>query len=278
MAITYYMLQIPPWVFFILIVGSCALFGLGMTYFFKRFVKLKILHSHNDVTRPLFLAIASFYALLLSFIMHVVLERSYETHSSVSREGSSAMGLYRDIKFYPDTLVSRDLMKVYLNFVYNVVDDEFPAMEKMRLSEKTSDALNRVFYKVEHLEPSTPFQIQLVSEMFKNLNELATYRGLRITAMEYEIAPALWLPMILGAIIAMLSSILLDIGDKKTHLLLNALLGGIIGAFLFIIILMDHPYTGSLGIEPKTYRHIFTLEERVNETQMNTNIKFNETF
>lgn len=273
MAITYHMLQIPPWLFFVLIVASGALFGILLTYFFQRFVKMKILHSHNEVTRPLFLAIASFYALLLSFIMLVVWERSNETHSSVSKEGSSAMGLYRDIKFYPDTLVAKDLMKVYLNFVYNVVDDEFPAMEEMKLSEKTSDALNRVFYKIEHMEPSTPFQIQLVAEMFKNLNELATYRGLRITAMESEIAPALWLPMILGAIITMISSIVLDIGHKKMHLLLNALLGGIIGAFLFIIILMDHPFTGSLGIEPKTYRHIFTLEERVNETQMNTNIK-----
>jgi hypothetical protein len=79
--------------------------------------------------------------------------------------------------------------------------------------------------------------------------------------------------MILRAIITIISSILLDIGHKKMHLLLNGLLGGIIGAFLFIIILMDHPFTGSLGIEPKTYRQIFTLEERVNETQMNTNIK-----
>ncbi len=269
MAITYYMLQIPPWLFFTSIVLTGVLVGIGLTFLFHKVFKLKILHSHNEVTTPLFLAIASFYALLLSFIMLVVWERSNETHSTVSKEGSSAMGLYRDIKFYPDTLVSDELMKVYLNFVYNVVDDEFPAMEKMKLSDKTSDAFNRVFYAVEHLNPETPFQIQLVSEMFKNLNELATYRGLRITAMESEIAPALWLPMILGGFITLISSILLDIGHRRTHYLLNALLGAIIGAFLFIIILMDHPFTGSLGIEPKTYMQIFSIEERMNETQLN---------
>jgi len=269
MAITYHMLQIPPWLFFVSIVLTGAALGIILTYLIQKVFRIKILHSHNEVTRPLFLAIASFYALLLSFIMLVVWERSNETHASASKEGSSAMGLYRDIKFYPDSLVSEELMQVYLNFVYNVVDDEFPAMEKMKLSEKTSDALNRVFYKIEHLEPSTPFQIQLVAEMFKNLNELSTYRGLRITAMESEIAPALWLPMILGAFITIISSILLDIGHKRMHLLLNALLGGIIGAFLFIIILMDHPFTGSLGIKPKTYMQIFTLEERVNQSELN---------
>lgn len=275
MAITYYMLQIPPWLFFVSIVSTGIVLGILITYLFHKVIKLKILHSHNEVTTPLFLAIASFYALLLSFIMLVVWERSNETHSTVSKEGSSAMGLYRDIKFYPDTLVANDLMKVYLNFVYNVVDEEFPSMEKMKLSDKTSDALNRVFYKVEHLNPETPFQIQLVSEMFKNLNELAAHRGSRITAMETEIAPALWLPMILGAFITLVSSILLDIGHRRTHYLLNALLGAIIGSFLFIIILMDHPFTGSLGIQPKTYKNIFTLEERVNENQQN-NLNNNE--
>src|SRR5688572_23989399 len=118
MAITYYMLQIPPWLFFVSIVSAGILAGVLLTYLFHKVIKLKILHSHNEVTTPLFLAIASFYALLLSFIMLVVWERSNETHSTVSKEGSSAMGLYRDIKFYPDTLVSDELMKVYLNFVY----------------------------------------------------------------------------------------------------------------------------------------------------------------
>jgi hypothetical protein len=267
MAITYYMLQIPPWLFFVAIVFTGIVIGVTLTFLFHKVFIVKILHSHNEVTTPLFLVIGSFYALLLSFIMLVVWEQSNETHSTVSKEGSSAMGLYRDIKFYPDKLVSDELMKVYLNFVYDVVDDEFPAMDKMKLSPKTSDAFNRVFYAIEHLNPETPFQIQLVSEMFRNLNELATYRGLRITAMESEIAPALWLPMILGAFITLFCSILLDIGRRRIHYILNALLGAIIGAFLFIIILMDHPFTGSLGIEPKTYMHIFSIEKRMHETQ-----------
>jgi hypothetical protein len=45
------------------------------------------------------------------------------------------------------------------------------------------------------------------------------------------------------------------------HLLLNALLGAFIGMFLFTIIILDHPYTGSQGIKPKSYKQIFTLEK-----------------
>ena len=69
MSITYYMLQISPvMLFFITIVGSGFLAGIS-TYIFRKKIQIKILRSHNEVTGFLFLAIASFYALLLSFVV-----------------------------------------------------------------------------------------------------------------------------------------------------------------------------------------------------------------
>ena len=138
MSITYYMLQISPVIlFFITIVGSGFLAGIS-TYIFRKKIQIKILRSHNEVTGFLFLAIASFYALLLSFVVLIVWDQLNETHNNASKEGSSALGLYRDIKFYPDTMESKKLMVAYLDFVYNVIDDEFPNMQKMQSSTKTS--------------------------------------------------------------------------------------------------------------------------------------------
>ncbi len=265
MAITYYMLQIPPLLFFFLIVSFGAVFGLLITFLFRKHIKVTILRSHNEVTGFLFLAIASFYALLLSFVVLVVWDQFNETHGNVSKEGSSAMGLYRDIKFYPDTLESKQLMTVYLDFVFNVIDDEFPNMEMMKPSRKTPESFNRVFHKMEHLNPKNQFQIQLVAGMFNHLNELATYRGLRTASMETEISPPMWLPMILGAIITIICATLLDIEHTRMHLILNSLLGAFIGMFLFIIILLDHPFSGSHGIKPDAYKEIFTMEQWANE-------------
>lgn len=265
MAITYYMLQIPPLLFFILILTFGAVFGLLITFLFRNYCKVTILRSHNEVTGFLFLAIASFYALLLSFVVLVVWDQFNETQGNVSKEGSSAMSLYRDIKFYPDTLESKQLMTVYLDFVYNVIDDEFPNMEMMKPSRKTPESFNRVFHKMEHLNPKNQFQIQLVAEMFDHLNELATYRGLRTASMETEISPPMWLPIILGAIITLICATLLDIEHTRLHMALNALLGAFIGMFLFIIILLDHPFSGGQGIKPKAYKEIFTMEQWANE-------------
>jgi len=273
MAITFYMLQIPPSLLFILLLSFGGIFaGLG-TFLFRKFINVKILRSHNEVTGFLFLAIAGFYSLLLSFVVFMVWGQLNETRGNVSKEGSSAMGLYRDIKNYPDTLESKQLMIVYLDFVFNVIDDEFPQMEHMLSSRKTTESFNRVFSKMENLNPKTPFQIQLVSEMFTHLNQLATYRGLRATSMETEIPPPLWLPILLGAIITLICAMLLDIEHARMHLTLNSLLGVFIGMILFIIIILDHPYSGSFKIEPKSYKEIFTMEQWAKESHSDKTIQ-----
>lgn len=261
MAITYYMLQIPNIVLFILLLSLGAIFGGLSTFIFRKYIRLKILRSHNEVTGFFFIAIASFYAFLLSFVVFVVWGQLNEAQSNVSKEGSSAMGLYRDIKFYPDTVESKKLMVVYLDFVFNVIDEEFPNMEQMKLSKKTAESFNNVFYKMEHLNPKTLFQVQLVSEMFNHLNQLDTYRGLRTTSIETEIPPFMWLPIILGAIFTIVCALLLDIEHTQLHVALNSIFGAFIGMLLFIIILLDHPFTGSLRIKPKSYKEIFTLEQ-----------------
>jgi hypothetical protein len=261
MAISYYLLKIQPIFLFLILTSAGALLSLYGTHLFRKHIKLKILRSHNEVTGFLFLAIASFYALLLSFVVFVVWDQLNDTHSNVSKEGSSALGLYRDIKYYPDTVDSKKLMTAYIDFVYNVIDEELPNAEIMKLSRKTPVAFSKVFYEMEHLNPKNQFQIQLVAEMFNHLNELSTYRGLRTASIETEIPSPMWLPIILGAIITIVCAMFLDIEHKGMHLLLNALLGAFIGMFLFTIIILDHPYTGSQGIKPKSYKQIFTLEK-----------------
>lgn len=266
MAITYYLLQIPPLLLFILIIlggGICA--GMG-TYLFRKYIRIKILRAHNEVTGFLFLAIAGFYSLLLSFVIFVVWGQLNEIQSNVSLEGSSALGLYRNIKFYPDTVESKQLMNVYLDFVYNVVNEEIPNMAIMKPSRITPESFNNVFDKIEHLNPKNQFQAQLVSEMFSHLNELATYRELRTASIKAEIPPLMWLPIILGAIITVTCATLLDIEHARMHIGLNSLLGVFIGMLLFIIIMLDHPFAGSLSIRPKSYMQIFTMEQWASES------------
>jgi hypothetical protein len=198
--------------------------------------------------------------------MFLVWNQFNETRGNVSKEGNFALGLYRDIKFYPDTTESKQLIDAYFKFVNNVIDEEFPNMEKLQPSPKTQESFNSVFYKMERLNPKNQFQIQLVAEMYNHLNGLDLYRGLRISSKKTEISPPLWLPMIAGAIILIICSALMDIENSRMHITLNALMGIFIGMLLFSIILLDHPFIGKMAIKPDEYKSIFTLDQSTKQS------------
>lgn len=261
MNITYYMVQINPIILFFLMVFAGGLITGLITYLFRKFIKVNILRAHNEVTGFFFMAIASFYALLIGFVVFAVWEQLNEIESNVSKEASSALSLYRNIKYYPDTLESKQLLNVYVDFVYNVVNEEIPNMARMEPNRKTGESFNKVFYKMENLNPKNPYQIELIAGLFHDLNELAMYRGLRTSSIEAEIPLPLWLTIIFGAIITIICALLVDIGHLGLHVLLNGLLGAFISMLFFVIVQFDHPFSGSLAIEPKSYYQIFTVEQ-----------------
>ena len=261
MSITYYLVQFSPLLLFIGITIGVGMLAAFAAFLFRKYVNIKILRSHNEVTGFLFLAIASLYSLLLGFVVLIVWDQLNETRNNVSKEGSTALSLYHDIKSYPDSTAIKPVLSAYLNFVFLVVDDEFPNMQLLKKSRKTPEAFNEVFVRMEQLNPQTPVQVQLVAEMFHNLNELASLRGLRTTAIETEIPPPIWLPIIFGAIITLLCSFFLDIEHQRLHITLIFLLGAFIGMFWFVIINLDHPFSGAYALKPQFYYELFTLEK-----------------
>jgi hypothetical protein len=260
MAISYYLVQLAPYQLYFLLTGFFAIGAGFATFFVRKFITVGFLRSHNEVTGFIFIAISAFYSLLLSFVVLVVWDQLNETRRIVSNEGSSAVGLYRDIKYFPDSNFTKPLLVAYLNFAYNVIDDEFPNMEIMKPSRKTPESLSKVYSELEKLKPRSDFEVQLVGEMFSQLNQLTKYRALRVISMETEIPAPIWWPIILGAIITIFFSLILDIESRKMHVIINSLFGIVIASFIFIIVILDHPYTGVIGLKPKAYREIFTLE------------------
>jgi hypothetical protein len=260
MVLSYYLLQVPTPLLFI---GMTLMGGLSAgfcTAIFYKFVRVKILKSHNEVTGFLFTVVANLYAFLLGFVIFMVWGQLNDAQTNVNQEGSSAFGLYRDIKFYPDTIESKALMVIYLHFISNVLTDEFPNMSRMKDSPKTLVAFNQVFYKMERLNPENPMQVQLVGEMFHHLNQLAGHRGARTCSTQTEVPAPIWWVVLVGSIIVIFCAMLLNIENIKVHITLNSMLGAFIAMFFFIVIVLDHPFTGSLGIVPDAYAQIINME------------------
>jgi len=229
--------------------------GIG-TWLFRKYIKLKYLRSHNEAVGYIFALLGGFYGLLMGFVVFFVWDSLNQAQNNASHEGSLARGLYRDIRYYPDSTLMRPLMKSYVSYVHSVVDREYPDMEHLKKFDiDNRKYFNEVFREMEKLDEHDP----RVEQMFRHLNDLATYRGLRLLDASSEIPIEIWVPLILGSFVILVFAMLVDVESRSLHIVVNALLGAFIGLVIYLIIIIDHPFTGKMRIHPEEYVAILEM-------------------
>ncbi|MBC7892404.1 MAG: DUF4239 domain-containing protein [Sphingobacteriaceae bacterium] len=258
MSVSHYLLKVPHVLLFFAITTLFAGLSVLGTMLFKKYSHLRVHRTHSEVVGEVFSTVGGLYGLLLGFVVFLVWDSADQAQSNANREGSLARGLYRDIRYHPDTATMAPLRAVYLAYVRHVVYREYPLLESGQpLTKYDRRTFNDVFRQLERLDARDP----LIEQMFRHLNELATYRGLRQLNATSEIPGILWLPLLAGALLTIVFVTLLKIDSLRLHLLVSGLLGAFLGMTIYIIVLLDHPFAGEIKIEPEEYRLILTMDE-----------------
>jgi hypothetical protein len=259
------LLQLPSWALLLLIVTFSVTLGSVGTYFGRKLLAQRIKPQHNEVTGLTFTVVAGFYGLLLAFVIFLVWEEFNDAKKTADTEGSYAFELYQDIVYYPDPGQSAKFNAAYLDYVGLVVNKEYPAMEISKKSPETTAA----FINVCNLIGKSDLDVRSKNAdqvsynkneiLLKNLNELTTYRNLRVLAGDSEIEFAVWIPLLFGGLITMLFAILLNTENMKLHIIMNGLLGCFIGMVFYLIILINHSFSGEISIKPTIYKQILEM-------------------
>jgi hypothetical protein len=260
MDITHKLLSFP--IYLLLLMMTVFFGGISMliTYLVHKYMKVNILNAHNEVTGYVFSVVAGFYALILAFVVFQALDEFNSVQRDADIEGSLAKSLYRQIKYYPDSSSAPVLRKEYVRYVNLVLDDEYPNMANLKKSAPTKEAFGSVFEMIERLNPTENNVLDKATIMLGQLNELAKYRNLRNLAGDSEIPFIMWLTLLLGWLITMLFAAMLKAENQRYHIVVTGLMGAFAGLIFFLIIILDHPFAGSMKVEPTSYEQIIQME------------------
>lgn len=237
--------------------------GIAGTYLVRKYIKLKIGSSHNEGIANGFAMTGGLYGLILAFVVFLVWDQFNSAQQNADMEASLCKGLYRDIKFYPvgdnqhALLQKKKLTTAYMLYLENVIVEDSLLNNKGRKSPeytnyryaKTVRSFNAFYETLEEMRDTLSYRNQRIDLMFKQLNDLGTYRNLRSLAVDSEIDFYIWVPLWLGGIIIMLFAYLMNIENITLHIIINGLIGAFIALVFFIIVLSDHPFNGRMRID-----------------------------
>jgi uncharacterized membrane protein len=93
---------------------------------------------------------------------------------------------------------------------------------------------------------------ELYAESLRDLNRLAEYRRLRIFAGNDTVPPVVWLVLLVGALFAVSYTFFFGMKNIRAQYLITTTLTVMITSILFLIYVLDHPFTGtsSVSLEP----------------------------
>lgn len=239
-------------VIMVVFIETLSLIGLFLA---RRFLLPRFSYSEgiNDAVSGTVQAIGVFYGITVGLIAVAVWSTNSNANDLVSREGSAIGGLYRDVGGFPSPL-REELWSKLREYTEFVVAQDWPAQQQGKTPDGGVKILNEFQVKLFAYEPSTPGQVQLHSEALHAFNALGDARRLRINAVNGGLSGIMWAVIWAGAAISIGVAYLYNIQDPKMHAALVSLMGGFLAIVLFMIVINDKPFYGSVSVSPQPYQ------------------------
>jgi hypothetical protein len=218
------------------------------------------IHYHegaNDAVSGTVQAIGVFYGITVGLIAVAVWNTNSNASELVSKEAASISALYRDVSSYPSPLRD-ELRKSLRDYTVFVIERAWPAQKRgqgQHIDEGTY-ILDEFQSKLNSFQAANLSQAALHSETLRAYNSFLENRRLRVDAVASGLSDVMWAVIWVGAAISIGIAYFFNIPDLKLHAILVALMGGFLSMVLFMIIVNDKPFYGSVSISSDPYKLI----------------------
>lgn len=252
-----------PWALsgtlYVLFWVAAALLGLWIV---DKWVSPAIRRKCHDVVGFTFGIVGVIYAVLLGFIVVSVNDRFNQIQKNFVSEAAVMLELYRDAEvFSPEERDRvRAQIKSYAGLVYK---EEWGLMAQQVESQKAYDHLLTLWREYYKIEPKTEREKAWFQESLQKMNELAEARVIRLFNTTQSLSGLMWTMLVAGAVITIVFMYFFSVESGAAHVLLTALLAGVISFMLFLVLSLDSAFSGDVHVEPteilKTMERFETL-------------------
>ena len=240
--------RIPTWLLGVLIVGLAAgLSALGLVVV-HRFVPVESRRSHNDVAGYLSNIAAFVYAVLLAFIAVAVWQDYGNAQSTAQLEANAVSDVFRQAQGYPEPLRRR--VREGIRAYVEAAKQQWGREATGQFGDEASRNLELLHRDLLQFEPHGVREELVHRQQLHDMSRLLDQRRNRIFAAGSGLNPVTWSIILSGSVLIVAFSYFMGTGSLRAHLAMTAILGASIGLVIFLIVAMDYPFRGDIGIKP----------------------------
>ena len=251
--------NLPDWLYGILAVMFAVGIGVGgLLITRRRIARLHETVSHNEIVSYYLSTVAIFYGIMLGLIAVSVWEGYNGAVTAVASEAGSLSALYRDVSGYPEPTRSalQTELREYTRYEIEV------AWAEHRQGIITPGGMHRLWRFQDNLqgfEPKSLGQQALHFETLRAFDDLIQKRNLRLDTITARLPRPLWDFVFLGAILSFVVSWFFQLKSFAMHVWMTAFFAALLGMEIHLLVIMNHPYSGSLGVSPEAFEVVYNM-------------------
>jgi len=251
-----------PWVLSFLFVSFVTtVIAVAGLYLVRKKYSADILKENHEVAAIIFNAFGVLYAVVVAFVVFVTWNGYDEATKNLQLEASQVIDLFHSAKAFPDP-ASRVIQDELINYTNSVHNDELRRMAGGDIGLYSTGSLRNLISVFDNMEDKSIPNRELYMESLRRLNNLAEYRRLRIFAGNDTVPPMMWLIMLVGGVIMVLYTYFFGVRNIRAQYGMTSALTIMISLILFVVYVLDHPFTGSGRVSAKPYSEAMELMQK----------------
>ena len=241
---------------FMLLATVAGLLVYAISY---RLIKKYQTDDLKDPTGSLFRVVGTLVSLMLSLAFAEVIVDLRKIENAIEREGVAIVDTFNDLYRY-DAEATREIRSLLIDYTRAVINDDWPALANDKLGDRAGTLKRQLEASVWELQPTTPIQEKLWSQILADIDALSDHRLVRLDNALAE-PPVYLYVIIFGLLITMAC-----FGAYRPQgplIVLVSLYTVFVGLVLYLILTLSDPYQG-IGVDPTTFEFMIQKMQSLN--------------
>lgn len=202
-----------------------------------------------------------FFGILLGLVAVSVYNDYTDAHAAALEETSRLSSLSRTAAGLPAPL-GAELQAELTSYARTVIDSDWPQQENDRLPTASLAGVDRLQRTIDTFDPQTLKEQAQYAQLLSTFDSFVEARRARTDATTVELPGLFWLVIWAGAIINAVLIGCIEVKNLRQHLVMAGLLALFISLVMFVTADMDHPYAGSISVDPGDFVRLLQQWER----------------
>ena len=201
-----------------------------------------------------------FFGILLALVAVSVYENYSDTREAVLKEAGQVTAIFRGTTGLPED-VAEPMQQTLKEYARVVIEEDFPDQRQGRLPDQGVVVVDELEAQIHAYEPESLQQLAEFQQLLITFDDFVETRRERIDATTLELPPLFWVVIWVGAAVNAVLIAFIYVKSLRLHLVMAGMLSLFIGLVMFTTADMDHPYQGSISIQPGAIQRVLDQME-----------------